>query len=107
MTRQDDGLRSIWTGLVWLNPPYGKDAVSFVDKLIGYRNGMALVPARTETKMFQRAAKNADAICFLRDRLHFIRPDGFQARAAFASVLIAFGPMCEQALVKADLGWTV
>lgn len=49
---------------------------------------------------------SADAVCFLRERLHFIRPDGASGRSSFASVLMAWGSECVEAIRRADLGWT-
>lgn len=80
-----------WFGRVWLNPPYGPAGVSFIDRMIEHDYGLMLLPARTETKAFQRAAKAAKAVCFLRDRLWFERNDGFVGRSSFGSVLFAFG----------------
>jgi hypothetical protein len=93
---------------VWLNPPYGPAGVPFIERMIEHDNGLLLIPARTETRAFQRAAKAARMVVFLRDRLHFVRPDGTQARAPFASALLAFGddPDMLRAVVAADLGWT-
>lgn len=95
-----------WEGRVWLNPPYGPLAVDFIDRMVQHGNGMMLLPARTETRAFQYAASGADSVCFLRDRLHFIRADGLQARSSFGSVLFAYGYECHMALVAASLGWT-
>jgi hypothetical protein len=99
-----DGFRP-WHGRVWLNPPYGPAGVAFIDRMIEHGHGLMLLPARTETRAFQRAAKAANAVCFLRDRLHFIRDDGFQARSSFASVLFAYGEDNAETLRNADLGW--
>jgi hypothetical protein len=102
---RDNGLVQPWIGRVWLNPPYGPPGMAFVHRMVEHGCGMMLVPARTETRWFQYAAERADAVCFLRDRLHFIRQDGFRARASFGSVLMAFGKDCADALRRADLGW--
>ncbi len=102
-TRFVDGLQLPWFGRVWLNPPYGPEAGPFIDRMLNHGHGLLLIPARTETGNFQRAARSARQVCFLSDRLHFIRDDGTQGRAAFASVLMTFG-------LRADLdhlGWTV
>lgn len=96
-----------WEGRVWLNPPYGASLPAFVDRMCDHGNGLMLVPSRTETRWWQQAAHSADAICHLRDRLHFIRPDGYQARASFASTLFAWGDTCTFALLNAYLGWQV
>lgn len=109
-TREDDGLAQPWKGRVWLNPPYGPAGVRFIDRMIEHANGLMLLPARTETAAFQRAAQAADVICFLRDRLHFIRDDGFQARSSFGSALLAWGAWGDwrlsDAIWRADLGLT-
>lgn len=100
------GLQVRWEGRVWLNPPYGPAAVPFIDRMIDHAHGVMLVAARTETRWFQRAAASADVVCFLRDRLHFIRDDGFQARSSHASVLMGWGAECVSAISAANLGWT-
>jgi hypothetical protein len=95
-----------WFGRVWLNPPYGRDLPKFVDRMCDHRHGLMLVPARTETAWWQQAAHSADMVVFLRDRLHFIRDDGYQARASFGSCLFAWGDAECEAVVGADLGFT-
>lgn len=102
---RDNGLMQPWTGRVWLNPPYGPPGIAFVHRMVEHGDGMLLVPARTETRWFQHAARRSNAICFLRERLHFVRPDGTSGRASFASVLLAFGPDCARSLWDARLGW--
>ena len=98
-----------WEGRVWLNPPYGPAGVRFIERMIEHDNGLLLVPARTETRIFQKAVMYAQLVVFLRDRLHFVRPDGRQSRASFASVLMSFGHDLElrDAVLRAQLGWTV
>lgn len=51
-SKPQDGLQQPWTGRVWLNPPFGRQAVQWLRKLVEHGNGIALVPARTETAMF-------------------------------------------------------
>ena len=68
-TPEDDGLALPWHGRVWLNPPYGPAGVAFVDRMIAHGDGMLLLPARTETAVFQRAAMAANGVSFLRERL--------------------------------------
>jgi len=93
-----------WYGRIWLNPPYGPAGVRFIDRMIAHDHGLMLLPARTETRAFQRAIKAADAVCFLRDRLWFERNDGFVGRSSFGSVLFSFGPYDAD---LTHLGWTV
>lgn len=105
----EDGHLLPWEGRVWLNPPYGPAAIPFIERMIEHDHGLLLIPARTETKIFQKAARAADMVVFLRDRLHFVRPDGRQSRASFASVLMMFGRhdlKMRYAVGLAALGWT-
>jgi len=38
-TIQDNGLLQQWEGRVWCNPPYGKKAEHFINKLKGHKEG--------------------------------------------------------------------
>lgn len=67
-----DGLAAEWFGRVWLNPPFGREASRWLDRLASHGNGVALIPARTETRQFYDHVWNkADAILFVRGRIHF------------------------------------
>lgn len=103
----DNGLMQPWEGSVWLNPPYGPTAPRFMQRMVAHNDGIMLIPARTETRAFQYAAYNATLICFLRDRLHYIREDGFQARSGFASALLAYGEDHACTVSNAGLGWQI
>ena len=90
----DDGLTKPWNGRVWLNPPYGREAAAWLDRLAEHGNGIALIFARTETDMFFRHVwERADAILFLRGRLHFHFVTGERAKAnsGAPSCLVAYG----------------
>lgn len=76
-TIEDDGLAQPWCGTVFCNPPYGPETGKWLEKLAGHGDGMALVFARTETKMFFRSVwGKASAMLFIQGRLHFYRGDG-------------------------------
>ena len=77
-TKEDDGLAQLWTGRVWLNPPYSAPA-PWLRKAIASvaRPGCALVvallPARTETGWFHDLVIGGAAeIRFVRGRLRFL-----------------------------------
>ena len=89
----ENGLTAEWAGRVWCNPPYGAEAARWLDKLATHGNGIALVFARTETKMFhEHVWPRADAVLFLRGRIAFCDRTGKPANSAGApSCLIAYG----------------
>ena len=99
----DDGLFHKWEGRVWLNPPYGPQTGEWLNRLCVHGNGIALIFARTETKMFFKYVWNgASSLLFLQGRLSFCYPDGNQAPPATApSVLIAYGQDNNQCLCDA------
>src|SRR5438270_10575273 len=78
-TIHDNGLLQPWLGRVWLNPPYGPEVGRWLSRLVEHGDGIALVPARTDTRWFHEYATKAGAICFLKGRPHFYTPDGKRA----------------------------
>src|SRR5690625_4518127 len=92
-TVEDDRLKQEWKGRVWCNPPYGRETAKWLKKLKDHGNGIALVFARTETRMFfNHIWEDADAIFFFKGRLKFHHVTGEQAQSAGApSVLVAYG----------------
>lgn len=94
MTQVEDGLSKPWFGRVWLNPPYGRYTEQWMEKLARHGNGIALIFARTETKIFFPWVWNhAGALLFLKGRVHFHHLDGTRAamNSGAPSVLIAYG----------------
>jgi hypothetical protein len=105
-TIDDDGLAQQWDGYTWVNPPYGKEAATWLDRLADHGDGIALVFARTETRMFfDHVWPRADALLFIEGRLHFHRPDGTRAKAnsGAPSVLIAYGSRAARRLVNSSI----
>ena len=104
----DDGLSIPWDGRVWLNPPYGPRAKVWIERLAGHGNGIALLFARTETRMWATIWERADAILFVSGRIAFHRPDGSVAEKSGApSALIAWGGgECSGAVIVRDSGRT-
>lgn len=97
--RLADGLALDWdavAGGFYCNPPYGyalgpKGCEYWVNKAAACvrASGLLLLPARTETKIWQSTIfPRADAICFVSGRLTF---RGAEAPAPFPSALIYFG----------------
>lgn len=106
-TVADDGLSQPWAGRVWCNPPFGREAVKWLRKLADHGDGIALVPARTETAMFFECVwGRADGVLFIQGRPHFHYVTG--ERAPFNSgapiALIAYGQRNAEALRRSGLG---
>lgn len=110
LTVADDGLSVPWVGRVWLNPPFGREAVKWLARLRDHGNGIALVPARTETAMFYSTVwGHADGVLFMRGRPHFHYVDGRRAKANSGApiALVAYGTHNLRALLDSGLGITV
>lgn len=89
----DNGLACPWLGRVWCNPPYGRETGKWLSKLAEHGEGIALIFARTETKMFfDHVWDKADALLFIKGRLTFYNVDGTKAKnnAGAPSVLVAY-----------------
>lgn len=102
----DNGLTQPWEGRVWLNPPYGHEAKKWLGRLADHGNGIALVFARTETATwFEYIWARANAVLFLRGRLHFHHVDGSRAKAnsGAPSALVAYGDANARALGDSGL----
>lgn len=104
-TIEDDGLNQEWSGRVFCNPPYGTKTKHWLNKCAEHGNTIALVFARTETKMFFESIWNkADALFFIKGRLSFHSVDGKKGGTAGApSVLIAYGKDNAEMLKKTAL----
>lgn len=109
-TLYDDGLTQNWEGRVWCNPPFGKEAIKWMCKMRDHGNGIALIPARTETAMFYTCVwGKAEGVLFIKGRPHFYYVDG--RRAPFNSgapiCLIAYGQYNYMVLKNSNLGFLV
>lgn len=105
-TIEDDGLAQEWDGHVWMNPPYGAAAAAWLERLAEHGDGIALIFARTETRMFfDWVWGRATALLFLQGRLHFHHPDGTRAKAngGAPSVLIAYGDRAAERLIHSTI----
>lgn len=108
ITRELDGLSYPWSGRVWLNPPYGREAGRWVQRLADHGHGIALVFSRTDVKWWHAAVPKATAVCFIRGRLTFIAGAGQSApgNSGGPSALLAFGDDCAEAVANSGLGLT-
>lgn len=92
-TPEMDGLKQEWGGVVWCNPPYGREIGRWVEK--GYssaQNGctvVMLLPARTDTKWFHDYCymNRFATVRFVKGRLKFGRS---KDSAPFPSMVVIF-----------------
>ena len=91
-TVENNGLALNWEGRVFCNPPYGNQTGLWLNKCALHENCIALVFARTETRMFFDSVWNkAKALFFIKGRIAFHHVDGTKSQSAGApSVLIAY-----------------
>jgi hypothetical protein len=108
-TKADDGLRQIWRGLVFLNPPFGgrNGHVPWLVKFLDHGNGICIVRAYTSAGWFhQHVVPRAELLCFPRGKTKFIRPDGSIGKApGHGVVLIGMGAVACDALRRSGLGF--
>lgn len=90
--KQTNGLSQVWTGGVWMNPPYGRNIKKWVQKAYeSSKHGatvVCLLPARTDTSWWHDYCMKGE-IRFIRGRLKFsnaIHP------APFPSAVVIFRP---------------
>lgn len=105
-TVKDDGLSRKWGGRVWLNPPYGTETGRWLSKMVENGDGIVLMFARTETKMFFRYVwDKADVILFMKGRIKFFNVDGTESKysGGAPSCLVAYGQDNVKALIDSKI----
>ncbi len=93
-TAKENGLLQLWSGRIWLNPPYSNPLIEkFLAKKAEHNNGIALVFAKIEAKWFHDTVLyHTGAAKFLYDRIRFLRPDGTPGtQPRNCSMLLAYG----------------
>jgi hypothetical protein len=93
-TEADDGLKRQWTGRIFLNPPFRRDAVGeWTSKMAAHGHGILLTHARTEAEWFEPIWERASGILFLADRIKFCKADGTEQpyNSGAPALLASFG----------------
>lgn len=87
-TPDDDGLKQVWEGTVWCNPPYGREIGKWVKKAAESNTTVVmLLPARTDTSWFHEYIYGKAEVRFVKGRLKF--GDGTNS-APFPSMVVVF-----------------
>lgn len=98
---EDDGLRQVWRGRVWLNPPYESGLIErFVSKLLdetelAVTEAICLTNNATETGWGNVLVSSAKAICFPKGRIKFHTPEGPKATGLQGQMICYFGKQPE------------
>lgn len=91
-TKGNDGLSVGWSGRVFMNPPFS-NTVPWLQKHSEYGNGISLVPATVESRVWRSHVwPKAKVILLLHGRTRFCNPDGSstQGRPRRSIALIAW-----------------
>lgn len=93
-TPEMDGLKQEWTGVCWMNPPYGRQIGKWVRKAYeSARDNLAtvvcLLPARTDTRWFHDYILPHAEVQFIKGRIKF---GGAKENAPFPNMLVTFYP---------------
>lgn len=89
-----------------MNPPYGKNTGIWLEKLADHNNGIALIFARTETKMFfDHVWNRASSLLFIEGRLWFYDESGTRGKSnsGAPSVLIGYGKEADMRLKNSGI----
>lgn len=91
-TAETDGLAQMWSGVCWMNPPYGRTIKAWMRKAWeSSQDGatvVCLVPARTDTAWWHDYAMKGE-IRYVRGRLKF---GGHKNSAPFPCAVVIFRP---------------
>ena len=92
-TKEQDGLVQKWTGICWMNPPYGREIGKWIKK--AYESSqegatvVCLIPARTDTRWWHDYIMQTGIITFIKGRLKF---GGHANAAPFPNAIVVFDP---------------
>ena len=85
-----------WTGICWMNPPYGRQIGRWVHKArLSAQAGatvVCLLPSRTDTRWWHNDVMKAAEIRFIQGRLYFERDGKQLGRSPFPSAIVIFRP---------------
>ena len=87
-TKETNGLQQEWTGVCWMNPPYGREIGKWIHK--AYKSNavvVCLVPARTDTRWWHEFCMKSKEIRLVQGRLKF---GGSKDSAPFPSAVVVF-----------------
>lgn len=109
-TKEDDGLKQPWSGVVFMNPPFGgrNGHVPWLKRFLDHGNGIAIVRAYTSSAWFHDWAIRVETMLFPRGKTKFVRPDGsIGGSPGHGIVLLGMGDKANTALCQSGFGFFV
>lgn len=106
----DNGLAQKWDGFVWCNPPYGREAPKWLEKMAMHNNGISLIFARTDTIAWHKwIFPKATSVCFMAGRITFYKVTGEIGNmgAGAPSALVAYGEEADRRIKEAKMGYYI
>lgn len=92
-TKENNGLDQVWSGVCWMNPPYGREIGKWMAKAVdSWKAGatvVCLVPSRTDTAWWHDYAMQGE-VRFVRRRLKFMGEGGIRFEAPFPSAVVVY-----------------
>ena len=90
-SKKDNGLTQDWSGVAFVNPPYGPEIKQWIEKAyIESQRGVTvvcLIAARTDTVIWHKYVMKAKEIRFVKGRIKFVRA---KTGAPFPSAIVVF-----------------
>lgn len=93
-TKEQDALKQNWEGTCWMNPPYGRDIILWMEKAYKEHKKnkniiVCLVPVRTDTNWWHSYVEGKAKVKFIKGRLKFGNSTN---SAPFPSALVIYKP---------------
>jgi hypothetical protein len=106
---ETNGLNQEWNGKIFLNPPYTQRGLKsffgkLFDEITAERVTEAIILSHnyTDSPWCQDALRKADAVCFAKERITFLRPNGIADAPLQGSMFFYFGDHPEKFMRRFD-----
>jgi hypothetical protein len=103
LSKVDDGLKAVWEGRAFVNPPYGRETGKWMRRCAEHGNCIALIYARPDTAYWHDVIfPTATGLFFFRNRIRFINGKTLEAGDVGngSSVLVCWGENNYQAALN-------
>ena len=110
ITKTEDGTTAPWYGRIWCNPPYGREAWPFFERMVRHTGGgIMLIFVRTDVrKWHEYVFPFAHSVIFIRGRLCFCDKYGVPGDSCpTPSALVAFGAENTDVLARSGIRGTL